>query len=286
MNDKQKIFLFRIIPKSLISRIFGVIALIPMPSGFMERIIRWYVARYSVNLGEAEIPDGGFRNLNSFFTRKLKPAARKISRGKDDIVATTDSRVDQYGRITRDTIIQAKGVEYSVKDLVPSEMAEKFINGSFITLYLSPGDYHRIHSPVTGEITGYFNIPGKLFTVQEFMVRGLRGLFAVNERLITYIKTKKGYVAVCKIGAINVGKISLSYDNAVTNRFSGRKKEFFYETGSMPAVKKGDEIGIFNLGSTVIILFEKNMIKFDRLKMGSSIRMGERIGVFLPGSKK
>ena len=286
MNDKQKIFLFRIIPKSLISRIFGVIALISMPSGFMDKIIKWYVVKYNVNLEEAAVPEGGFRNLNSFFTRKLKPGARRISRGKDDIVATTDSRIDQYGRITKETIIQAKGVNYSVRDLVPSEMADKFIDGSFITLYLSPGDYHRIHSPVTGEITGFFNIPGKLFTVQEFMVRGFRGLFAVNERLITYIKTKHRHVAVCKIGAINVGKISLAYDNAVTNRFAGRRKEFFYEAGSMPAVKKGDEIATFNLGSTVIILFGKNMIKFNRLKMGSSIKMGEKIGEFTAGSKR
>lgn len=285
MNGQLKIFLFRVIPKSLVSRIFGIIALIPMPSGLMQKIINWYVAKYGVNLEEAVIPEKGFRNLNSFFTRQLRKNARRISRGKEDVVSTTDSRVDQYGKITKDTILQAKGVDYSVRDLIPSEMAEKFIDGSFITLYLSPGDYHRIHSPVTGEITGYYNIPGKLFTVQEFMVKGLKGLFAVNERLITYIKTKKGYVAVCKIGAINVGKISLSYDKAVTNRFIRRPREFFYGEGDMPSVKKGDEIGTFNLGSTVIIIFQKNMVRFDRLKAGTKIKMGERIGEFITSKK-
>ena len=280
MNDNLKIFLFRVIPKSLISRIFGIIALIPLPAFLMDRIIRWYIKKYGVNKEEALIPAKGFKNLNRFFTRELKDGVRKISRGKNDIVATTDSRVDQFGKLKKDTIIQAKGVDYSVRDLIPSAMAEKFIDGHFITLYLSPGDYHRIHAPVTGRITGFFSIPGKLFTVQEFMVRGLKGLFAVNERLITYISTKKGDAAVCKIGAMNVGKISLSYDRAVTNRFFRRRREFFYEAGKAPSVKKGDEIGIFNLGSTVIILFEKGMIRFDRLRAGQKVKVGEKIGEF------
>lgn len=280
MNDRLKIFLFRGIPKSFISRFFGIIALIPLPAPMMSKITDWYVKKYGVNLSEAVIPVNGFRNLNQFFTRELKPGIRKISKGKNDIVATTDSRVDQFGKLKKDTIIQAKGVAYSVKDLIPSEMAEKFIDGHFITLYLSPGDYHRIHTPVTGEITGFFNIPGKLFTVQEFMVKGLKGLFAVNERLITYISTTKGHVAVCKIGAINVGKISLSYHKAVTNRLFRRRNEFFYEAGRCPAVKKGDEIAAFNLGSTVIILFEKGMVKFERLRAGQKVRVGEKIGEF------
>mgnify|MGYP001340821354 CR=1 FL=1 len=280
VNDRLKIFLFRGIPKSFISRFFGIVALIPLPPYLMNNIIDWYVKKYGVNLEEAVIPENGFRNLNLFFTRELKDGARRISKGKNDIVATTDSRVDQYGKLKKDTIIQAKGVEYSVKDLIPSDMAGKFIDGHFITLYLSPGDYHRIHTPVAGEITGFFNIPGKLFTVQEFMVRGLQGLFAVNERLITYISTKKGHVAVCKIGAINVGKISLSYDKAVTNRLFRRRNEFFYDADKRPVVKKGDEIGIFNLGSTVIILFEKGMVKFDRLKAGQKVRVGDKIGEF------
>ncbi|NLV67817.1 MAG: phosphatidylserine decarboxylase [Spirochaetes bacterium] len=280
MNDNLKIFLFRGIPKGLISRIFGIIALIPLPAFLIDRIISWYIKKYGVNIEEAVIPANGFKNLNRFFTRELKDGVRKISKGKNDIVATTDSRVDQFGKLKKDTIIQAKGVDYSVRDLIPSKMAEKFIDGHFITLYLSPGDYHRIHTPVTGEIRGFFSIPGKLFTVQEFMVKGMKGLFAVNERLITYISTKKGDVAVCKIGAMNVGKISLSYDSAVTNGFFRRRREFFYEAGKAPSVKKGDEIGIFNLGSTVIILFAKGMIRFDRLRAGQKVRVGEKIGEF------
>ncbi|HNX25332.1 MAG TPA: archaetidylserine decarboxylase [Spirochaetota bacterium] len=280
-NTKFKILIFKILPKGFISRIFGYTSLIPLPQGLMKKIIAWYSVKYGVNLAEAEIPAEGFKNLNKFFTRTLKSGSRKIDEDKKSVVAATDSRVDQYGDITDDNILQAKGVDYSLRDLIPSIEAEKFINGKYITLYLSPGDYHRIHSPVSGKITGFFNIPGKLYTVQEFMVKGFKGLFAVNERLITYIETDNGAVAVCKIGAINVGKISLSYDHSVTNKFFRNKNEKIYDEDKMPQVKKGDEIGIFNLGSTVIILFEEGMVKFNDLKDGQMVKMGEKIGTLL-----
>lgn len=282
MNSiRLKILLFKILPKSFISRVFGYVSLVPIPAPLMRRVISWYCTRYGVNIEEADVPADGFRNLNRFFTRKLKVGARIIDGDRLSVVATTDSRVDQFGDITDDLILQAKGVDYSLRDLIPSVRGEKFINGKFITLYLSPGDYHRIHSPVSGGIEGFFNIPGKLFTVQEFMVKGLKGLFAVNERLITYISTERGGVAVCKIGAMNVGKISLSYDRSVTNRFLRRKNEHLYSVGQNPAVNKGDEIGVFNLGSTVIILFEKGMMEFSGLKAGQRVKVGEKIGKLL-----
>ena len=275
---KMKLLIFKYLPKGFISRVFGGVALIPMPGFVMRRVIDWYCVKYSVNLEEAAVPETGFRNLNEFFTRKLKKGARIIDRDAGSVVATTDSRVDQYGSITSGRIIQAKGITYSVRDLIPSDEAEKYTGGKFITLYLSPGDYHRIHSPVTGKITGFFNIPGKLYTVQEYMVNNLPDLFAVNERIITYIKTPAGSVAVCKIGAINVGKISLSYDRVVSNKFFRGRREFFYpEKGRIP-VKKGEEIGVFNLGSTVVILFEKGMMDFRKLKAGQKVKMGEKIG--------
>jgi len=278
-NYRFRILLFRFIPKGFISRIFGYMVLVPLPQAIMKRIISWYSVKYGVNLAEAEIPESGFRNLNSFFTRKLKKNTRKIDGNKKSVIAPTDSRVDQFGDIKNDSILQAKGIDYSLHELIPSREAEKFVDGKFITLYLSPGDYHRIHSPVSGEITGFFNIPGKLYTVQEFMVKGLKGLFSVNERLITYIQTPKGTVAVCKIGAMNVGKISLSYNNCVTNGFFRRRNEYFYSAGQRPVINKGDEVGTFNLGSTVILLFQKNMIKFDKLKEGHKVKVGEKIGI-------
>lgn len=275
---KMKVFMFKIMPTGIFSMIFGWIALIPLPAGIMNGVIDWYCKKYGVILEEAVIPAGGFRNLNLFFTRELKKGARKIDKSAESVVATTDSRVDQFGTITKERIMQAKGITYSVRDLIPSPEAEKFIGGKFITLYLSPGDYHRIHSPVDGKITGFFNIPGKLYTVQEFMVNTLPDLFSLNERLITYIKTKNGNVAVCKIGAMNVGKISLAYDDSVTNTLFGKRCEKLYDKDEQKSIKKGEEIGTFNLGSTVIILFEKGMIDFTKLKYGQKVKVGEKIG--------
>ena len=153
-NNSFKILIHKMLPKGLISRVFGYLSLIPIPQGLMKKIIAWYSVKYGVNLSEAEIPAEGFKNLNRFFTRTLKSGARVIDSDRLSVVATTDSRVDQYGDITDDSILQAKGVDYSLRELIPSIEAENFINGKFITLYLSPGDYHRIHTPVSGKITG------------------------------------------------------------------------------------------------------------------------------------
>lgn len=276
----MELLIFRIIPKSLISRVFGYIALIPFPSSLMKAIMAWYCKNYGVNLDEAVIPEGGFRTLNEFFTRKLKPGIHNIASGKKTIVSTTDSRIDQFGDIKGDTIIQAKGIDYSLGELVPSEIAGRFINGKFVTLYLSPGDYHRIHSPVTGKISGFYNIPGKLYPVKESIATGLKNLFSINERIITYIETDYGLVGVCKVGAINVGKISLSYEDIVTNRLYRKREERFYGDKDRKEIGAGEEIGVFNLGSTVILLFEKGVMDLDDLEYGKKIRLGEKIGSF------
>lgn len=279
-NQKLSQIIMGILPKSFISRIFGYIALIPLPLVFMNSLIRWYSKKFGVSIEEAVIPEKGFKNLNSFFTRKLKDGVLVVDKDEKSVVATTDSRVDEFGDITEDIMIQAKGLDYSLRDLIPSVMAESFIDGKFITLYLSPGDYHRIHSPVSGKITGFYNIPGKLYSVQESVVKALKGLFVVNERLVTYIDTGKGMTAVCKIGALNVGKISIPYDNAVTNKFLRKRNEVIYPEGEEPEIKKGEEIGVFNMGSTVIILFEKGMIDFQSLKRGEKVRVGQVIGYY------
>ena len=226
-------------------------------------------------MDEYTVPSGGFRNFDKFFTRKLKPGSRKINAARGALLSPVDARVDQSGKIKKGQLIQAKGISYSIDSLIPSDTAKRFQNGSFVTLYLSPADYHRIHSPVSGKITGFFHIPGKLYTVQEFMVQGLEGLFSINERLISYIQTANGLAAVCKVGAMNVGRISLSYDTAITNKFIRSKKEVFFD--KPVKVKSGDEIGIFHLGSTIILLFEKGMARLE-IKSGERVRFGQRIG--------
>ncbi|HPI89519.1 MAG TPA: archaetidylserine decarboxylase [Spirochaetota bacterium] len=273
------IFLFTIIPQNLLSRLFGLITRIPVPQSIMKALISWYSKKFAV-IEEYRVPESGFTCFDKFFTRELKPDARPVPRDKKSIISPVDARIDQYGLIKEDSIIQAKGIYYSVRDLVPISVAEKFINGSFITLYLSPGDYHRIHSPVSGSITGYLHIPGRLFTVQEYMANGLNGLFTRNERLITFIESKGMPVAVCKIGAMNVGRITVPYDTVSTNKFFRKKTEKAY-TAKTLSIQKGDEIGTFHLGSTVILLFPQDFIKFNSFNKGHLIKMGEPLGVIV-----
>lgn len=271
------LFIFRILPKSLLSRAFGYIARIPLPGSFMGSFIRWYSAKYGVK-DEYIVPRHGFKTIDHFFTRKMKDGVHVIDRAGNWAVSPVDARVDQFGEIRDTTVLQAKGIGYSLQHLIPSDTYRKFLWGSFMTLYLSPGDYHRIHSPVNGTVIGYCNVPGTLFTVQDWMVERLPGLFVKNERIITYLQSQAGTVGVCKIGAMNVGRITLSYSKIQTNRTFRRRREVFFSPEEQVPVSAGDELGVFHLGSTIILLFQKGAITFDEFSPGDRIRMGKRIG--------
>lgn len=276
-SEKFMIFIFKIIPQNLLSRLFGVITRVPFPQFMLRPVIVWYCHAYKVK-DEYLVPEGGFRTFNAFFTRALTPKARTIDKGKKSIVSPVDARIDQFGPIEGATLIQAKGLDYSLHNLIPSDMARHFMGGDFVTLYLSPADYHRIHAPVGGKITGYHYIPGRLFTVQDYMVRGLSELFNRNERLITYITCNRRPVAVCKIGAFNVGRISASYENVVTNKNLRLAQERHYAPAEHKSIDKGGEVGRFNLGSTVILLFPPGFAQLNKLKIGSNIKLGQVIG--------
>jgi phosphatidylserine decarboxylase len=241
--------------------------------------IRCYCRRYKINTEEMAVPVSGFKTFDDFFTRRLKKGIHHIDRGLNAVVSPVDGRIDQFGRIEGTRIIQAKGIDFLISDLIPLPNSYQFIGGIFITLYLSPGDYHRIHSPVDGMILGGLHIPGKLFPVAELMVKGIRGIFSKNERIITFIQTKKGVCAVCKIGAMNVGRISVTYADMISNQkiFRGRREIFFKPEETVP-VKKGGDLGTFHLGSTVILLFPGDMIILEKLKQGQNVRMGQKIG--------
>jgi phosphatidylserine decarboxylase len=280
-NEKIAVSVFKNIPKSLISRFFGIIARIPFPRAFIARVIGWYVRKYDVNTAEYAVPEGGFPTFDAFFTRPLKPEILTVDRTINAVVSPVDARIDQFGKINNVKMIQAKGIHYSLFDLIPSQTAQRFINGSFITLYLSPGDYHRIHSPANGVITGYFNIPGKLFPVYEFMVRNVKGLFSINERVISYIETKAGWFAVCKIGAMNVGRITLAYAHPDENRAACKRKEVIYKVGDRPKISAGEELGIFHLGSTIVMLFEKDAVRFVDMAIGQKLRVGNKMALMI-----
>ncbi len=271
------ITVFRIIPTNLISRVLGYFVLLQLPKPILNFIIKCYCTRYSVNTDEILYPDKGFVNFDEFFTRKLKKGYHSIDSSEDSILSPVDGRIEQFGEVSRYAVIQAKGIQYRLDDFIPSETFKDFVDAYFITIYLSPADYHRVHSPVSGRLAGFYHIPGALFTVKKFMVEGIDSLYCKNERIISYIESNCGLVAVCKIGAMNVGKISLSYNNLVTNRVYRRRKETFFSKSQQPGINKGEELGVFHLGSTVVVFFQKNSIEFDEIFVGRQVRVGQKI---------
>ncbi len=280
MDKVITVRLYPLIPLKMVSRIIGMISRVHFPQWLLRRAANFYSLRYGVNQGEMAVPPEGFRTFNEFFTRRLKAGARTIDADRRAVVSPVDGRIDRLGRLDQNTMVQAKGIEYSVRDLIPSEAAGAFISGNFITIYLSPGDYHRIHSPVDGTIAGYMHVPGRLLGVRESVARTVPGLYTGNERVITYIRTNRGMAAVCKVGAANVGAISLSYDAMASISFSHSPRELLYPAAAEKTVRRGDEIGVFNLGSTVIVLFGKGMVRFTVESPGRKIKMGQKIAVW------
>lgn len=282
------IFIFRILPTTLLSRIFGFLTRIKFPQFILSPSINKFIKAFNINESEFVVPDGGFKTFDAFFTRELLAGVHKIDNNPMSVVSPDDGRLDQFGKIDMGTVVQAKGVDFTLDKLIPTEMAANFINGTFATIYLSPADYHRIHSPVNGKVENVLHVPGRLFTVQEFMVKGYAGLFSVNERLITFIDTPFGKVAVCKIGAMNVGRISSSFSTDVTNTHPFRRiKDTTFINEFRPEVEKGEEVGVFHLGSTVVLLFESGMMDFNaNLKKGQRVRIGESIGMIKSGGKR
>lgn len=247
----------------------------------MIPILKAFAKAYKINLSEAELEIKEYASLNQFFTRALRAEARIIDSAANAVVSPTDSKITSFGNINQSTIIQAKGIDYSVKELLGSEkFYPHFTNGKYITFYLSPQDYHRIHSPFAGQILGYYYEPGKLFPVNDLAVLNIRGLFPKNERLITFLQTEYGKIAVIKVGASNVGKIRVTYDNKiVTNNWIRFAKEHHYKDVSI-MIDKGSEMGRFEMGSTVILVFENDTIDLTNIQLGDKIQYGTTVGHF------
>lgn len=278
------LLLWTVLPKNLLSRLFGWIAFLRLPRFMMVPILGAFARAYKINLDEAELELKDYPSLNKFFTRALRDGARVVDKAEDTVVSPVDGAVSRFGPIEAadGRMIQAKGIDYSVEDLLEGDDAyiPRFLGGRFVVLYLSPQDYHRIHSPAHGRILGYAYRPGTLFSVNAVAVEGLYGLFPKNERLTTYLETDHGLLAVVKVGATNVGKISVTYDSITTNRWIRLAKHRFYQEEKF--IGRGEELGRFEMGSTVILLFEKDMMEFsEELAREQKVRFGQAIGRYL-----
>lgn len=270
----------RRIPKNAVSRAFGVVSEVKFPSPLQQAVNHSFVALTGADPEEAEAPPEDYETLNDYFTRRLRDGVRPVEAQEDaDVVSPVDGTLGAFGAIEEGTLFQAKGRSYRLVDLVDSaEQARRYDGGHYATIYLSPRDYHRIHSPVRGEVTGVSYIPGHLFPVNPFAVANIDELFAVNERLITHLETPSwGSVAVVKVGATCVGRIGLAYEGFHTNGRLRRRREFAPE--SSVEFVHGEELAVFNLGSTVIVLIENRDFEFDaELASKTPLRMGRHMG--------
>jgi phosphatidylserine decarboxylase len=275
MKDRLLLSLFYLLPKHALSRAVGRWARSPLS----RYAIPLFIRRFRVDLEEVEKPWQDYPNLLEFFIRRLKPNARPVDPSPNTGVSPVDGVISQFGEITEGALIQTKGVTYRLVDLLggDSEQAARYDGGMFVTIYLSPRDYHRIHAPAAGEVTNVSYIPGQLFPVNTFGVRAIRRLFVRNERLITFLRTSLGTIAVVKVGATNVGSIRLSFDPKVATRSTERR--FMQKTYEPPIrLSKGQEMGRFEFGSTVILLFEPGRVEWTSdWVTGTALKMGQPI---------
>lgn len=244
-------------------------------------LIRLFVGGYGVDLEQAQRPSvHDYQSFNDFFTRALKPGLRPVTKTADGLISPVDGTVSAAGVIEDTRLLQAKGRDYSLAELLHGDRDHLgyFRDGNFITLYLSPRDYHRVHCPIDGELQSMAYIPGRLFSVNAGSVQRIDRLFARNERVITTFRTAIGMVSVIFVGAIFVGSVETVWHGEVT---PAGTREYFcrrYEPGTV--FRQGEEIGRFNMGSTVLLLTEPGRV--DWSVTAGKVVMGEELGVTDP----
>ena len=278
MSDHLAVMLQYLLPKQAITVFAGKVANIK-GGVWTARLINWFIARYKVNMSEAANSDiRSYATFNDFFTRALRSDARPLAQA--DFICPVDGAISQFGRIEIDQLFQAKGHTYSTTALVGGDrdLAAQFKDGSFATLYLSPKDYHRIHMPCDGRLTRMIYVPGDLFSVNPVTARGVPGLFARNERVVCVFDSEHGPFVLTLVGATIVGSMATVWHGVVNPPRSREVRMWNYEQQNV-TLKKGDEMGRFLLGSTVVMLFPKNAMQFNpQWSPALAVRMGEVMG--------
>ena len=248
---------------------------------FKNLFIKLIIRLYGVNMGEAQFQTlDHYPSFNHFFTRALKDGARPITGSAHAIACPADGAVSQAGAIKDGRIFQAKGHSFTALELLggDADRASIFENGSFTTIYLSPKDYHRLHMPLTGSLKEMVHIPGRLFSVNNATANAVPNLFARNERVACIFDTEAGPMALILVGAIFVSSVETVWHGVVTPP-TIREPSFWQYQNNAPKLEKGEEMGRFNMGSTIIVIFGKDKIAWDEsLTAGTSVKLGEQIG--------
>ena len=277
VNTRLKVLPQYLIPKQAITALAGKLAS-AKAGKLTTAVIRWFVKRYQVNMAEAAEPNiEAYKSFNEFFTRPLKKGARRIT--KADFICPVDGAISQFGDIKADQIFQAKGHQYSTLAMLAGDkaLAANFQNGSFATLYLSPKDYHRIHMPCDGKLKSMTYVPGDLFSVNPTTAQGVPGLFARNERVICEFDSAHGTFVLILVGATIVGSMATVWHGVVNPPRVGRITTWTYENQSI-TFKQGEEMGRFLLGSTVVMLFPQDTLKFNsKWTPTKPIQLGEKM---------
>jgi phosphatidylserine decarboxylase len=245
-------------------------------------LIRGFTRLYAIDLDAAESSDRDhYPSFNAFFTRALAPGARPLAADEGAILSPADGRVTEFGRLDRERALQAKGISYSLADLLDEAptLLEPFHDGRFLTIYLAPHDYHRVHMPLAGLVDRSRYIPGKRFSVNAATAASIDGLFCRNERVALWVSTPQGYAVIVMVGALNVSSLTTALTGEIA---SGAGQLLSPETPL--ALGRGAELGRFNLGSTVVIILSRGMAEWhERLQPGQTIRMGEVLGSIVAG---
>lgn len=273
--------------------------LTPLPQHALTRVVYWltrqesrftpaaierFAKAFDVNMDDAINPDlGSYRTFNEFFTRPLKPEARPIASGANQIASPADGRISAIGDINEARVFQAKGRDYSLLSLLGGDGAatERLGNGRFATIYLSPRDYHRLHMPLEGRLIRQTHVPGRLFSVGPHTVRALPNLFARNERVIAQFETPHGLMALVLVGAMNVAAIETVWHGLVTPPQRASLSHINYAGAESIQLARGAEMGRFNMGSTIIVLLENPAAWRVDMQAGDAVRMGQFLGKVL-----
>lgn len=273
-HEKLRAWLFTILPHHAISRLVYVLTRYRGPG--VHWGIKTFIKAYGVQMQDAlDSNPEAYDSFNLFFTRALKPGARPIADNSYRLCCPVDGTVSQLGRIEAGAIFQAKGVDYSCAQLLGnSDAAKRYANGSFATIYLAPYNYHRIHMPCDAQLKTMRHVPGRLFSVAQWTVRAVPGLFARNERVVCEFDTAFGAMTMVLVGAINVAAIETVWAGLITPPKGKHIQSWDYDTIRLA---KGAEMGRFNMGSTVILLFENPQAWHSNLQAAATVEMGQPI---------
>ncbi|AXA33334.1 archaetidylserine decarboxylase [Francisella adeliensis] len=280
MKDDLFIYFQYMIPQAVTSRLVSKLAE-SRNKALKNYLIKLAIKKFNINIEEAKSSNlDDYASFNEFFIRELKDGLRPLNIDSNTISSPADGVLSEFGKIENNTLIQAKGKDFSLESLVAGSSETKFTD--FATVYLSPRDYHRVHMPIDGKLTKMVYIPGKLFSVNKTTANNINSLFAKNERLVCYFETAIGEVAVIFVGALLVAGIETKWHGKIAPNYYNRVQEWSYDCDKFQLdYKKGEEIGLFNFGSTVIFLAPNNKIKFQFDEKDSVVQVNQDLALIV-----